>query len=294
MTPSSTRVLGISAFTREPAAALLVNGALGAAAVESRFARTTHGRSFPRHAIEYCLRETGIDAGDVEYVALCARPGETSERLTDVRRSLDDVLRGLYRDLCHVAEYGESRVAAAFFPSAFDEAAVLTLDSTGGGATAIIGVGRGNRVTLSQVLRAQEILDSAAELRRCARHAHAVTGSRNLVLGAPLAAHYADAAAALSEGPFDRVWLQPAGAHADSAAGAAFLIWHDLLGHERFAPDHQSGLWIPGSSGVPADRYWSRVTRAGIVQRCLQHVRGPRRRGEPPQSDIPDETYTLW
>ena len=78
-----TAILGISAFYHDSAAALVVDGEIVAAAQEERFTRKKHDAGFPTHAIEYCLREGGIDAGELDYVGFYDKPWLKFERLLE-------------------------------------------------------------------------------------------------------------------------------------------------------------------------------------------------------------------
>jgi carbamoyltransferase len=174
-----TRILGISAFYHDSAAALLVDGEIVAAAQEERFTRKKHDADFPRQAVRFCLDQAGIGAGDLDFVAFYDKPFLKFERLLstyltfaptgfpsflrampvwlkqklflprEIRRGLD----GQFKKRPLYTGHHESHAASAFFPSPFDEAAILTLDGVGEWATASFGVGRGNRIALSHSMR---------------------------------------------------------------------------------------------------------------------------------------------
>ena len=174
-----TAILGISAFYHDAAAALVVDGRIVAAAQEERFTRIKHDDRFPRHAIEYCLQEGGLDLGELDYVGFYDKPLRKFERLLETYLAFAPVgfrsfakimplwldmrlhvpsqirkgLQGRYRRRCVFLEHHQSHAASAFFPSPFDEAAVLTLDGVGEWATATLGYGRGNRITLTAEMR---------------------------------------------------------------------------------------------------------------------------------------------
>ena len=174
-----TVILGISAFYHDSAAALLVDGEIVAAAQEERFTRKKHDEEMPARAIEHCLRTAGIAAADLDYVAFYDKPLLKFERLLETylayaprgfgsfrramavwlpkklhtRRELHRGLGGAYRKRLVFTEHHQSHAASAFYPSPFEEAAVLTLDGVGEWATASIGVGRGHRLELSHELR---------------------------------------------------------------------------------------------------------------------------------------------
>ncbi len=169
-----TRILGISAFYHDSAAALVVDGRIVAAAQEERFTRKKHDASFPRHAIDYCLREGGLTADQLDYVGFYDKPLLMFERLLEtylavapagfrsflkglpvwlkqklnMRRELSHGLGGRYKKRYVFTEHHESHAASAFFPSPFEQAALLTVDGVGEWATATFGRGEGNRITL--------------------------------------------------------------------------------------------------------------------------------------------------
>ncbi len=173
-----TAILGISAFYHDSAAALLVDGRIVAAAQEERFTRVKHDHRFPQRAIDYCLAEAGLGPEDLDYVGFYDKPLLKFERLLEtylayapvgfrsfaramplwLKQKLHlprEMRRGLtgYRKRFVFPEHHESHAASAFFPSPFEEAAILTLDGVGEWATASYGVGRGHRLELSHELR---------------------------------------------------------------------------------------------------------------------------------------------
>jgi carbamoyltransferase len=174
-----TAILGVSAFYHDSAAALVVDGRIVAAAQEERFTRKKHDHDFPVNAIEYCLKESGLAPSDLDYVGFYDKPFLKFERLLEtyltyapsgfasflsamplwlrqklhLPRELRKGLRGAYRKRFIFTEHHESHAASAFFPSPFDEAAILTLDGVGEWATASLGTGRGNRIELTHELR---------------------------------------------------------------------------------------------------------------------------------------------
>lgn len=171
------RILGLSAFYHDSAAAL-VHGDIVAAAQEERFSRVKHDDRFPRHALDYCLRSGGIAARDLDYVAFYEKPLLKFDRLLETYLAFApsglssflaampswlktklhhprEIRRALGRDFrgqLLFTRHHEAHAASAFFPSPFDEAAVLTLDGVGEWDTATIGVGRGNRLELQRTL----------------------------------------------------------------------------------------------------------------------------------------------
>jgi carbamoyltransferase len=173
-----TTILGISAFSPDSAAALVCDGEVVAAAAEERFSRIEHDGAFPRHAAACCLREAGLTPADVDFIAYYEKP------LTRMGRALQSCLALAPRGLGSFAEWlptwlgqtlgmrrklragtgasrapvvfldrQESHAASAFFPSPYDEAAILTLDGAGVGTTSACGSGSGSRLELTHHLR---------------------------------------------------------------------------------------------------------------------------------------------
>ncbi len=169
-------ILGISAYYHDSAACLLVDGRLVAAAQEERFTRRKHDAGWPHHAVRWCLEHAGIDAGRLDHVVFYDKPFLKFERLLETylafaprgfrsfRTSLPvwltdklfqkSVLVRALRDTLGTdvdwrtrllfSEHHLSHAASAFFPSPFEEAAVLTLDGVGEWSTTSLAVGRGN------------------------------------------------------------------------------------------------------------------------------------------------------
>ena len=174
-----TAILGISAFYHDAAAALVVDGRIVAAAQEERFTRRKHDASFPRHAVEYCLRAGGLTAAQLDHVVYYEKPLLKFERLLEtylafaprglksffhaapvwlheklqLTRVMNDGLGGAYRRPYVFTDHHEAHAASAFFPSPFEEAAILTVDGVGEWATASLGTGRGHRIELTHELR---------------------------------------------------------------------------------------------------------------------------------------------
>ncbi|MCX6614837.1 MAG: carbamoyltransferase [Acidobacteria bacterium] len=173
------RILGISAFYHDSAAALISDGEIVAAAQEERFSRKKHDARFPHHAVAYCLGAAGVPLDGLDYVVFYDKPFLKFERLLETylafapqglrsfrmamplwireklfqRKLLVEELRrhdagfdGRSRLL--FAEHHLSHAASAFFPSPFDEAAVLTMDGVGEWATTSAAMGRGNRLEI--------------------------------------------------------------------------------------------------------------------------------------------------
>lgn len=172
-------VLGISAFYHDSAAALVVDGRIVAAAQEERFSRIKHDPGFPARAIEYCLAEAGLAPSQLDYVCFYEKPLLKFDRLIEtylayapsgfqsflaalpvwlkkklhLRREIRKGLGGSFTRRIIFPEHHESHAASAFFPSPYDEAAILTVDGVGEWATATWGTGHGNRIELSHELR---------------------------------------------------------------------------------------------------------------------------------------------
>jgi len=360
-------ILGISAFYHDSAAALVQEGQIMAAAQEERFTRKKHDHGFPSNAVAYCLGAGGVTADDIDLVVFYEKPLLRFERLLEtyiayaprgfrqflmsvplwLRQKLrlpsqiDQALGGRYKGRYVFLEHHESHAASAFFPSPFEEAAILTLDGVGEWATAACGTGRGNRISLTHTLHfphslgllysaftyyagfkvnsgeyklmglapygrpryadliRQELIDVkddgsfrlntdyfpygyrtvminrrferlfggsarvpggplterdmdvAASIQevaeevmlKAARHVHSQTGMRNLVLAGGVALNCVGNGRILREGPFERIWIQPAAGDAGGALGAALFAWYQLLGNKRVVDplDSQTG-----------------------------------------------------
>jgi carbamoyltransferase len=362
-----TWILGVSAFYHDSAAVLIRDGRIVAAAQEERFTRQKHDQAFPSQAIDYCLREAGITAAQLDYVGFYDKPILKFDRLLEtylafapagfasflkampvwlrqklhLPREMRRALGGEYRKRFVFAEHHESHAASAFLPSPYDEAAILTMDGVGEWATASIGVGRGNRIQLTHELHfphslgllysaftyycgfevnegeyklmglapygeprfaslirrelldlkedgsfrmdmsyfnychgltmtsekfhalfggpprhpsapvTQRDMDLAASVQkvtedimlRMARHAHRLTGMKNLCLAGGVALNCVGNGRILREGPYENIWIQPAAGDAGGALGVALFIWHQLLDNPRVAVagDYQAG-----------------------------------------------------
>lgn len=352
-------ILGISAFFHDSAAAIVRDGAIVAAAQEERFTRKKHDEAFPARAAEWCLAEAGITAAELDAVVFYEKPLVKFERLLEtalafaprgfpafvkampqwlqrklhIPREIDQGLGGDYSGPILFATHHESHAASGFYPSPFDEAAILTLDGVGEWSTATWGTGRGSRIKLEGEMRFphspgllysaftlfcgfrvnsgeyklmglapygdpryadailreivdlrddgsfwldQRFFDYAAGLRmtsrrfdrlfdgparrpdgpltqremdlaasiqkvleeivlRMARHVQAQTGLVNLCLAGGVALNCVANGRLLCEGPFERLWIQPAAGDAGGALGAALAHWFNHLGHPRIA-----------------------------------------------------------
>ena len=173
------RILGISAFYHDSAAALVVDGEIVAAAQEERFTRKKHDPGFPRQAIEYCLSEAGCPLSKIDLVVFYEKPFLKFERLLETYLAFaprgfrsfatampiwlkeklfqKDLLRRAFAEIdpdfdwktrLRFAEHHFSHAASAFFPSPFEEAVVLTLDGVGEWATTTAGIGHGNKLEI--------------------------------------------------------------------------------------------------------------------------------------------------
>ena len=172
-------ILGISAYYHDSAACLVCDGKIVAAAQEERFTRKKHDHEFPRNAVEFCLQRGGIEAEDLDLVAFYDKPLLKFDRLLETYisyaprgfklfrmgmplwlrqklhtpRELDRGLDGKYKGRFVFTAHHESHAASAFFPSPFEEAAVVTLDGVGEWATGSIARGEGNRLEMLQEMR---------------------------------------------------------------------------------------------------------------------------------------------
>ncbi len=175
------RVLGISAFYHDSAAALIADGRIVAAAQEERFTRKKFDADYPRHAIEYCLNAGGVTLADVDYVAFYDKPFLKFERLLEtyltfsprgfrsfrmalplwlreklfLKSLLASELKALepkfdWDNRLAFSEHHLSHAASAFYPSPFQRAAVLTMDGVGEWATTSAGVGNGHELEIQK------------------------------------------------------------------------------------------------------------------------------------------------
>jgi carbamoyltransferase len=174
-----TAILGISAFYHDSAAALVIDGEIVAAAQEERFTRIKQDAGFPVKAIQYCLAEARLQPEDLDYVGFYDKPLKKFERLLEtyfafapsgyrsfrqalplwiheklhLPREMDKGLDGRYHGRYVFSDHHESHAASAFFPSPFDEAAIITMDGVGEWSTSAFGVGRGNKIQLTHEIR---------------------------------------------------------------------------------------------------------------------------------------------
>lgn len=355
-----TAILGLSAFYHDSAAALLVDGEIVAAAQQERFTRKKHDESFPGQAVAFCLERAGLAPDDLDYVVFYEKPLTKFERLLEtylayapwgyrsfrvampqwlrqklyipreIRQGLGTASKRRYVFTSH----HESHAASAFFPSPFEQAAIITADGVGEWATTCYGVGQGHHIELTHEIRfphslgllysaftyycgfrvnsgeyklmglapygrpvyrdlilehlvdlkpdgsfwmdmrffnycqgltmtapafdrlfdgpprtpesqlTRREMDLAASVQavteeamlRMARHVHAQTGMKNLVLAGGVALNCVANGRVLREGPFEDIWIQPAAGDAGGALGAALFVWHQLLDRPRTTP----------------------------------------------------------
>lgn len=174
------RILGISAFYHDSAAALVEDGRIVAAAQEERFTRKKHDASFPHHAIGYCLGAAGAKLSDIDHVAFYDKPFLKFERLLEtyialaprgfrsfqmalplwlkeklfqkslLRKKLAEFDEDFASDRLLFTEHHLSHAASAFFPSPFEKAVVLTMDGVGEWATTSAAIGEGSKLEIFQ------------------------------------------------------------------------------------------------------------------------------------------------
>lgn len=172
------KILGISCFYHDAAATLVVDGHIVAAAQEERFTRIKHDERFPVHSVRYCLDEAGLSINDIDYVAFYDKPLLKFERLLETYYAFspkgwlsfmrampvwikekvflkDNVRKGLKEadENCNgkqkllFPEHHLSHAASAFYPSPYNDAAILTIDGVGEWCTTSISKGEGNSIT---------------------------------------------------------------------------------------------------------------------------------------------------
>lgn len=176
------RILGISGLYHDSAAALVVAGRIEAAAQEERFTRKKHDADFPKHAVEYCLSVAGCGLDELDAVVFYDKPFIKFERLLEtylsfaprgftsfrmamplwlreklfqkqiIARELKKLSPGFDVEKLLFTEHHLSHAASAFYPSPFEEAAVLTMDGVGEWATMTLAIGRGNDLKVHKEL----------------------------------------------------------------------------------------------------------------------------------------------
>ncbi len=173
-------ILGISAFYHDSAAALLRDGDIVAAAQEERFSRKKNDERFPSHAVSFCLKHAGLTAAQLDAVVFYDKPITKFARMLEtylavapfglgtfprviptwfgeklnLRKTIRDELPGLRKDCAILfTEHHHAHAASAFYPSPFEEAAILTVDGVGEWATTTIGRGSGDSIEMLKELR---------------------------------------------------------------------------------------------------------------------------------------------
>jgi len=399
-------ILGISAFYHDSAAALLRDGEIVAAAQEERFTRKKHDPDFPSRAVQFCFEQAGIEAADVDFVAFYDKPILKFHRLLETYLGFAPIGLKSFRkaiptwlgEKLHMKgrmtralgckpknryvfpEHHESHAASAFYPSPFEEAAIVTMDGVGEWATTSIGVGEGNKIKLVREIRfphslgllysaftyycgfkvnsgeyklmglapygepkyadrirehlidlredgsyrldlsyfnycqgltmtndkfaavfgqparspetdlSQFQMDVAASIQevteevmlKTARYAKEVTGKDNLCLAGGVALNCVGNGVILRDGPFDKIWIQPAAGDAGGALGAAQFVWHNLLGEARDAQpaDSQRGSLLGPkyeSADIKSfldgeDVVYEECTEEGLADRVAQLI----------------------
>jgi carbamoyltransferase len=174
------RIVGVSAYYHDSAAALVEDGVVRSAAQEERFTRKKHDAEFPQHALRYCLAEAGVTLKEVDHVVFYEKPFIKFERLVETyvrnapigfesfrmalplwvkeklfqRRMLGDELRKIDEHFEEskllFSEHHLSHAASAFYPSPFEDAVVLTLDGVGEWATTTVGTGQGRLLSIEK------------------------------------------------------------------------------------------------------------------------------------------------
>jgi carbamoyltransferase len=349
------KILGISAYYHDSAAALVEDGKIIAAAQEERFTRKKHDEAFPQNAVQFCLAQAGIGPEGVDAVAFYEKPLTKFARLLETYLSVTP--KGLHSFMTAMPtwlkeklwiplqlesamtecgmqrmprfffpEHHYSHAASAFYPSPFESAAVMTIDGVGEWSTTTLGQGNGHDLKLLSEMRfphslgllysaftyftgfrvnsgeyklmglapygepkyVQTILDHLMDLKpdgsfrlnmnyfgylsglrmtnarfaslfggperkpesditarerdlarsiqvvteevvmRMARHLHTLTGEKNLCLAGGVALNCVCNGKLQREGPFERIWIQPAAGDAGGALGAALAVWHQL------------------------------------------------------------------
>jgi carbamoyltransferase len=361
-------ILGISAFYHDSAACLIKDGEIISAAQEERFTRKKHDHNFPVNAVNYCLTHSGITADQLDFVAFYDKPFLKFERLLETYMAyapvgINSFIKAMplwirqklwmkeliknelgYKGKVLFPEHHESHAASAFYPSPFEEAAIITMDGVGEWTTTSYGNGKGNRIDILADIKfphslgllysaityytgfkvnsgeykvmglapygegkytklimdelidikedgsfrvnmeyfnyaagltmtnakfhklfggpprvpesklTQKEMDLARSVQevteeivmRIGRHVHKITGLENLCLAGGVALNCVANGKLLKEGPFEKIWIQPASGDAGGALGAALGVWHQYLGNERIVNknDSQKGSFL--------------------------------------------------
>ena len=374
-------ILGISAYYHDSAACLMRDGKVVGAVQEERFSRKKHDHRFPELAIQSCLEQAGITAGDLDYVAFYDKPFVKFERLLEtylvyapagirsfltamplwIKKKLwipDLIRKSLgYEGPIIFPEHHESHAASAFFPSPFQQAAFLTLDGVGEWTTTSFGTGTDNRIAIDYEIHFPHslgllysaftyytgfkvnsgeykmmglapygepkykdlILEHLIDLKedgsyklnmtyfnycagltmtnarfaklfgapprkpesevtqrdmdisrsiqdvteevilRTVRQVHKTTNEPYLCLAGGVALNCVANGRILREGPFEKIWVQPAAGDAGGALGAALFVWYQYLNNERHADNvrdfQQGSYWGPGYDNDYVESY---------------------------------------
>jgi carbamoyltransferase len=388
-------ILGLSAFYHDSAACLLKDGEIIAAVSEERLSRKKGDPAFPARSVEFCLRQAGITTKDIGFVGFYDKPILKFERILEtylgvaprgfkqfamagplwikeklfMEKQILGALPGYEGDVFY-AEHHESHAASAFFPSPFEEAAVLTMDGVGEWATTSYGVGLGNDLQLLKEMHwpdsigllysaityytgfkvnsgeykvmglapygkpkyvdlfyqhlvdlrddgsfrlnqdyfdylagltmtndkfnelfggpprvpetnltqkemdlARSVQDVTEEIMlRMARTVHRETGMENLCLAGGVALNCVGNGRILRDGPFKRLFIQPAAGDAGGSLGVAQLIWHRHLAKPRSVRsdgrDGMKGAYLgPGYSDAEIEAF---LEQAGAVYQRLE------------------------
>jgi len=170
-------ILGISAYYHDSAAALIQEGRIVAAAQEERFTRKKHDDAFPMHAVAYCLKEAGLSIDEIDYVAFYDKPVLKFDRLIETYLSVAPkgwksfsmamplwlgkklhVPKIIERETGYkgkvlFTEHHEAHAASAYFPSPFNDAAIVCFDGVGEWATTSWGIGKGNVIEMKEQIK---------------------------------------------------------------------------------------------------------------------------------------------
>lgn len=273
-------ILGISAFYHDSAAALIQNGSIVAAAQEERFTRIKHDPAFPTQAVQYCLEESGLSLDQLDAIVFYDKPLLKFERLLETYyafspRGLASFLKAipvwlkekmflkrmLKEELAKIGQYDTKKVpmlfpehhlshaASAFYPSPFEEAAILTLDGVGEWATASICHGKGKDITILKELKFPHSLGLlySAVTYYCGFKVN--SGEYKLMGLAPYGAHGSDQVARLVEAiestlveikPDGSIWLDQE--YFNYATGLRMVHdtkWEAVLGFPRREAESQ-------------------------------------------------------
>jgi carbamoyltransferase len=362
-------ILGISAFYHDSAACLVHDGEIISAAQEERFTRKKHDHNFPVNAVKSCLQIAGISAEQIDLVAFYDKPFLKFERLLETYMhyapvGISSFIKAMplwikqklwmkelikkelgYTGKILFPEHHESHAASAFYPSPFNEAAIITMDGVGEWTTTSFGTGRGNKINLIAEIKfphslgllysavtyytgfkvnsgeykimglapygepvykdvmkkelidikedgsfsmnmdyfnyaagltmtnekfnklfggpprvpesnlTQKEMDLARSVQEITEeivmkmgfHVYKETGQKNLCLAGGVALNCVANGKLLKEGPFERIWIQPASGDAGGSLGAALSAWYQYSGNKRTADevnDSQKGSFL--------------------------------------------------